>query len=184
MVASTQRALHNQDGFSLTELVTIVAVIGILVAIGGYSFLEMRTRYEVENQVKQFHADILNARVRATLRNKTHYVSVSVTNYQITEDTNDSGGDAPDASDKAWFSSAKPFKYQASLSPSGWDGKVVLSTKGLVTNPTSSSISITATNPLKIRFNTSGTDPEYDCVTLSPTRIKEGKYDGTNCVPR
>lgn len=177
MALSTQKIRRGQGGFSLTELVTIIAIISTLAAIGGYSFLEMRNRYEVENQVKQFHADILNARLRATLRNKAHFVAVNSNSYQITEDTNESGGNTADAGDTAWFSAPKSFKY-----PASWTGTVVMSTKGIISSPTNSTMS--ATNPLSIRFSTSGSNPEYDCVAMSPMRINGGKSNGTDCLPR
>ena len=163
-------------GITLLELMVVVAISGILMGIAGFTVHGLRGRSDVESQVKQLHVDIMNARARALQSNKTCFVTMTTNGYQITEDTNESGGTAPDEGDKALWPAPKPFKFH-----SRWDGTIIMDAKGITSLSTRALLTNAA---LPIRFETDGIDPEYDCISVGPTRIRAGKWNGRKCKTR
>ena len=169
--------MKDKKGIMLIELIVAIAVVGILAAALGFSFQEWRGNYHAESQTKEIYADLMNARARAMERNRLHFVVVDEHHYQVYEDKDESGGNAPSAGDTALWSAPKPFKY-----PSFWRGTVAMHTNGLVSNNI-------AYLGATIRFNldldgdgTADISPDYDCVILSRTRINIGAWRGGKCV--
>jgi prepilin-type N-terminal cleavage/methylation domain-containing protein len=163
-------------GITLLELMVVIAISSILMGIAGFTVHGLHARSGVENQVRQIHVDMMNTRVRALQSNKTYFVTVTTNGYQIIEDTNESGGTAPDEGDRALWSAPKQFKYHAL-----WNGTVIVDAKGIISKSTGPLLTNAA---LAIRFDTDGIDPEYDCISIAPTRIKAGKWNGTKCKTR
>ena len=161
-------------GVTLLELMVVVAVSGILMGIAGFSVQGLRDRCDIERQVRQMHYDMVSARVRAFKGNKAYFVSVTNGGYQITEDTNESGGAMPDSGDRALWPVPKQFKF-----PSQWNGTVIMEAKGIISK---SAGPLPANAVLDIRFDAHGINPEYDCISVGPTRISEGRWNGMNCV--
>jgi Tfp pilus assembly protein FimT len=163
-------------GVTVMELVVVVALSGIVMGIAGFSVNALRNRNDGENQVRQMHSDMLNARVRAFQGKRMHFVTVTARGYQIVEDTNDSGGTKPDAGDRALWPVPKQFRYN-----SEWSGTVIMDAKGIMSKSTGPLVDSAA---LAIRFDTSGIKPDNDCISVGPTRIRAGQWDGINCVAR
>lgn len=152
-------------GITLIELIIVITIIGILIVALGFSFQGWMGSYRVESQTKEMYVDLMNARARATQRNRAHFVVVNAGNYQIFEDTNENGSYTA-GTDRAipGFTTAKTLKYS-----SNWTGTVMMDTRGLV-----------STNPgpnATIQFNTGTNNSDYDCIVLFSTRINIGKWD-------
>lgn len=179
---SMPRAVFEDRGLTLPEVMIVIAIIGIVAAIGGYYFKDVRERYQAESQVREMHVDIMTARSRALARNRIYFVTVSLvtgtnpSTYRITEDTNESGGTAPNAGDVDLFPS-KILKYPVTAGA----GTYILDTKGIIGTPAGV---IFANAPKAIRFDTGDVSPEYDCIVIGPTRINGGKSNGGSCDPR
>jgi hypothetical protein len=123
------------------------------------------------------YADLMDARVRAMHQNRLHFIIVDHDHYQIFEDTDESGGNAPSAGDVAWWSAPKYFKY-----PSLWRGTVVMHINGIVSNTVSY---LGATVRFDLDLDGDGMpdiSPDYDCVILSSLRINIGTWQGGKCV--
>ncbi|HXX81870.1 MAG TPA: prepilin-type N-terminal cleavage/methylation domain-containing protein [Thermodesulfovibrionales bacterium] len=169
--------MKNERGVTLAELVVVIAVIGTLIMALAFSFNKWRASYHAESQTKEMYADLMHARIKAVHQNRLHFVVVGQHHYQIYEDTDESGGNAPSAGDVAWWPSPKPFKY-----PSFWSGTVAMHTNGIV----STNIGyFGATVRFDLDLDGDGVpdiSPDYDCVVLFSTRINIGAWQAGKCV--
>ena len=163
-------------GVTLLELLAVVAVSGILMGIAGFTAQGLRDRYDMEHQVRQMQSDMMNARIQAFDRKRVYFVTVTDSGYQIIEDTNESGGTTPDPGDRELWSVPKQFKVQ-----SQWNGTVIMKSNGIIST---SSHPLLANTAFAIRFDTDDIKPEYDCISVGPTRIKAGRWNGLKCVAR
>ncbi len=166
--------INKQDGITLIELIIVVSVIAILVVTLGFEYRNWMGRYRVENQAKQMHADLMNARARAMTMNRTHFLAWTTGSYTIYEDTNpapDGNGTLEQDSDVPLPTYPKTVEYAIDWKGSGTH--VSLDRRGMMTPE--GSMRLTTTN-----------DADYDCLTISRTRINMGKWneDGASCVEK
>jgi len=159
----------KQKGFTLTELLIVVAIMSILLTIAGLSYSRMMSTYRLETQVRQLYADLMNARVQAMQKNRIYFVTVAAASYSVIEDRNDSG--VNDSGDNVVWT------RQLTYPSSNWTGKTAtLNSKGLV--------SPEGPPDNMIKFEPSGVSAALDCINLGITRISLGKYDGSSCVAK
>ncbi|MDH4162692.1 MAG: GspH/FimT family pseudopilin [Nitrospirota bacterium] len=163
------------NGFTLAELLVVIAIIGTLLAIAALQTRTMMDRYTVEGEIKSLHSDLLQARARATQRNRIHFIQFAATSYTITEDT--STGPDGDGS----LGAADTQFLQRQLDPrfplvwSGAVNTIQISAKGLITADQTGTVRLT------IPIKDSG---EYDCVQISEIRVVTGKWNGTDCIAK
>lgn len=165
----------KNNGYSLTELVVVIAILGTLLGIAGISGKTWLGRYRVEAQTKEMFTDLMNARASALQRNRMHFVNFVGTQYTIYEDTNP----GPDG-DGYYQSGDTPVMQKSTQYPivpalGGTATGFSFDKNGLVSLATPT----TATGTL--HFD-SEAGPEYDCITLCTTRILMGKWSGGDCV--
>jgi prepilin-type N-terminal cleavage/methylation domain-containing protein len=164
----------KNDGFSIIELLVVLLILGALLSIAGLQMNTWIVRSQVEEQIKRMHADFMNARMRAMDRNRVHFVKLNVASkqYEIWEDTNpapdgDGGLQTAGTPDTRVSAVTLNNDYQATLSL----GVTTFSfdARGLVSNVGT------------IRIDNSY-GPLFDCIVLSDTRIRLGRYDGAACI--
>jgi len=169
--------MKNNRGMAFLELLMVIVVMGTLVAALGFSYREWVANYNAERQTKEVYADLMNARVKAMNQNRFHFIVVDYHYYQIFEDTDESGGNAPSGGDAALWASPKPFRY-----PSLWRGTVAMHTNGIVSNNISY---LGATVRFDLDLDGDGMpdiSPDYDCIILYSSRINIGTWQGGKCV--
>jgi prepilin-type N-terminal cleavage/methylation domain-containing protein len=171
----------SRDGFSLLEIMTAVVIVGILAGLATVSFLGWRTKHEVETEIRETYADLMNLRMMAVSRNMVHFVSLSPTQLMAYQDTNGDGA-LNTGSDGVLCL---------------WDRKYGESVDGLCPNQQSVSRrnlprAIRWGGGSTVRFDsrglagadqticidyslTSQTNASYDCIDLSQTRVGVGK---------
>ena len=159
-------------GFTLLEILIVIAIVGILLVIGVGNFGGLSEKAKVEAETKQLYADLMDARGRAMQRNRMFFVRFSGTGYATYEDTNTS----PDGNGM-WDNTADTRVANVTVSHTitvalpGGANAFVFNRNGIA--------SVTG----NLRF-TSTESPDYDCITILPTRIKMGKYIGGVCVEK
>lgn len=163
----------KNNGYSLTELVVVIAILGTLLGIAGISGKTWLERYRVEAQTKEMFTDLMNARANALQRNRMHFVNFAGSQYAIYEDTNPGpdGDGAFQPSDTLVMLKSTQFPIIYDL---GGSATFSFDKNGLVSLATP-----TTTGTLHFDAET-GT--EYDCITLFTTRILMGKWNGGDCV--
>lgn len=155
---------------TLMELLTVIAIIGILAGLGIVSFRGWINRYNIETEVKQMYADLMQARLLAMDKNRTHFATLSTGSYAIYDDTSP----APNGDGTLTVGSDTQVYPSATLTyPITWGGgsTIEFTNRGLVN--TSKTICVYSTF-----------DPSYDCLLLSATRIRMGKLNaqGGSCT--
>jgi Tfp pilus assembly protein FimT len=169
----TMKKLRTR-GFTLTGLLFVVATSGILMGMAVSAMKGVSERNDAAYQIRQMHSDMMNARIRAFQGRRTHFLVVTPNEYQIIEDTNESGGKSPDRGDIALWNIPKQLRF-----PSLWSGTVTLDASGSMSNSAASYLIDTT---LDIRFDTDGIKSDCNCIAIGPTRIRDGIWDGAKCV--
>jgi len=159
----------KNSGFSIMELIVVIAILSILTAIATITGRDWMERYKVASQTKEMYADLMNARASAMQRSRMFFVKLAANQYAIYEDTFPSpeGNGTPDTGtgqDRPVTQKTLQYTLNAATT------NVNFSTNGLA-----------SPDPTTVWF-TSTANPASDCITLSTTRILMGKYNGTNCV--
>ena len=171
----------RKEGFSLLEIMIVIAILGTLAALAVSSFMELNEKYRVESETKQFYADIMDIRGRAMQRNRYYFVRIKTNQlgYETYEDSNP----APDGN----------RSYDA-----GVDNQVVNVTIKHTMTPvlpggaTNFEFNIhgiaSVTGYVRLATSAGSTArPDYDCITIRETRIKMGQYSnggGGTCVEK
>ena len=171
----------KNSGFSLIELVVVIAILSTLLLIAGLSGKAWIERYRVEGQTKELYADLMNARVSAMQKNRMYFVTLASAQYTIYEDRDP----------------AHPFSNPANAAYEG-DGvfQGAAGDKLVVQKNTQYSIVSSGTNSFnfdrnglvsmngKLHFDLTGStaSPAYDCLKLFTTRILTGKWTNGDCV--
>jgi prepilin-type N-terminal cleavage/methylation domain-containing protein len=162
----------GRGGFTLLEIMIALAILGILMVIAVGNFAGMNEKYRVEGETKQFYADLMDARGRAMQRNRWFFVQITPTGYMTYEDSSpapDGNGALDNTADTLVTSVAVRHAITTVLAGGGSNFK--FDRNGI------------ASDNGTIRF-ASTAQPEYDCITIQPTRIKMGQYVGGACVEK
>jgi prepilin-type N-terminal cleavage/methylation domain-containing protein len=163
------KTVRDIRGMTLVELLTVVAILGVLLVILGFSFQGWIAKYKVEDQTKRLYADVTDARARAMQKKRLTFVTLAANRYRTFEDTNaapDGNGTLETAADTGVADTATAYTITPTLT--GGVSQLSFDREGLA--------SVTGT----IRL-VSALSPDYDCITIQTTRIRIGRFDGATC---
>lgn len=80
----------GRNGFSLIELLIVMAIAGTLLAIGTLYFRDMSVKSGIERQTKELYADLMTIRAEALFQKKRRHVVVSATSFSVYSSSVDS----------------------------------------------------------------------------------------------
>ena len=162
-----RRAIGDDKGFTLFEVLVVMAIMGILMTLAIISFSDMRQRQLLERQTKGIYADIQSGRLRAIQRGVDEFVSLqNPAACRIFEDTGDTFFSAATDSLVSDYSLVPPYTMVLSNAAVTL---VQFSPKGMVSE-------ITPTVSIRVVPSVEGT---YDCVTIEVAKTVLGKWDDT-----
>ncbi|MHB8110177.1 MAG: GspH/FimT family pseudopilin [Syntrophorhabdaceae bacterium] len=176
--------MRNSKGFSLLELLIVIAIIMIVAAIGLPNYNNFVRKNRIHNQTKRIYSDLASMRTMAMNSNRTHFMQFGLPNnqYQVVEDTNGNNLLDPPPADTVRLvrTAVTPFTY----------ANVAVANEAMTIQAG------TFTNNL-IRFDSRGVATEVqgsgavclpsgnlatqtNCVAVELTRQRIGHYDHIN----
>jgi len=84
--------MHNQKGFSLIEVIVVVAIIAVFAGIAVPVYVSMKPSILLSGATRQIMGDLMWARMQAiSQNNKFKVFFIDNRKYQILDDNNDNG---------------------------------------------------------------------------------------------
>lgn len=166
------RLRSDQAGFSLTELIIVMVIMGILLAVVGLNFNQWTTKSQIERNIRELHADLNTARMNSIYQKKEHrlVINSAATGYVLkrysSENENKTSGGTE------LFSKSAPYQYAKASGATIVDRKFDFDVRGFTSDLDT------------IKINRTGSGAAFDCVVVSATRTNLGQMTGGSCVQK
>ncbi|MFA6823109.1 MAG: prepilin-type N-terminal cleavage/methylation domain-containing protein [Geobacter sp.] len=178
--------MKSNKGFSLTELIVIVAIIATLGTIATLNFSQWQRKYAIEAQTKEMLADLSNVRMQAIQTKREHRVflnpqAYTTVRYEDTEaeavriEPTDGASGGVVVSSMGQTIVDRQFRrtlrfgiqqYTAGVLAAFSDTPIIINSRGYVTTPVT----------IAVAFN-NGSSPAYDCLVITDARINIGRIN-------
>ncbi len=168
-------------GFALTELITVMVILGILLSIVSLNFSSWQKKYYIENQAKEMMADLNDLRMRA-IQTKSNHVAVLSANPQLmTFRSYTSEEPVTLTTGREVF--RKSLKYPVKRQKTGGSldvcGDIGITPRGFTQD---FQVGGTFQSNQTLVILPVGSSASLDCLVISDARINLGQNNGTGCV--
>lgn len=147
----------RNNGFSLIELLIVVALIGILAGIATIQFNQHLRKSGIESQMNMLYSELMNARSQSLFKKKGRAVVFSANQFSIYSSAATGVGSilTKQLNSSITFSSSDPVTFDS---------------RGILNIDTNVYVCVSSEN-----------SAGYDSLVLSPTQIQLGKREGADC---
>lgn len=146
----------NRRGFSLVELLVVMAIMGTLLSIATFGFNQYMRKSQMESQTKQLYGDLMEYRAKALYEKKEWTFKINGSSYGIYSST--ATGVSP--------VTTTTLKHPVVTGVT----KITFNTRGTTNNL--GTVCVEAAN-----------DATVDAVVIAQTRVQIGKKNaGADCV--
>ncbi len=185
----------KNSGVTLIELLVVITIATILIVVLGFEFTGWQGKYRVESQVKGIFDDLQEARMRAMMRNRVHFVSLlTTTSYTVHDDDSDGTAKVPDGDGVLQLQAGVPdvtqdtrlgsfpktveFDIRWNYANLGAQQDISFNTRGLAAPNGNISFFVDRDGDGVKDFV-----PDYDCIIIFSTRINMGQLNaaGDTC---
>lgn len=161
----------NQRGFSLIELIVVMALTGILFSIVAINFNAWIRKAQIEKQTREFLTDLNLARSESVFRKRRHSIVLNSTatgyafrRYSSENEIRTSGTEV--------FTKSTSYQFSKKSGASAADLIFEFDIRGF-------------TNDLDtIRIDPVNSGAAFDCVAIAISRLNIGKMEGSSCVQK
>jgi len=155
----------DESGFTIIELVVVIAIIAILMSIATLDFSRLNKKSQIESETRQVFHDVLTARQQALYTKNPTAVLLQAGSYIFKQYSSES--DATGAT-----VSSQSVKYQlTALNGSSIAGQSVMFDSSGVATP-----------GLTMQVNPSGSGAAIDCIIIDTARTSLGVNQNGTCV--
>ncbi|QWR76667.1 pilus assembly FimT family protein [Candidatus Magnetomonas plexicatena] len=188
----------KRQGFSIIEVVVVVAIMGILITLFVSTLTGQRPKNAIEGNIKQMYSDLAEMRVKAMSENKAYGIVWTLTanndfqGYTMRGDSN-ANDNITDTGGYTTIRTSDNMTYPVAPLSTMRITNLIFNGKGICMNAECSSTpgfqifasctdcddngvlpADTSANCDNIKY------PEYSCLVVSSTRIKMGKWCDAN----
>lgn len=159
----------SEKGFSLVELVIVIAIIGILLSIGTIAFNDWTKKYNIEKQTKELFSVINDARLRSIHSKKRHGIVLNPSQYVM---RNYSSENENRLAGRTILTKTVQYPLMKNSGGGTLAGDLfIFDTRGFIDN----GVGIT------ILVNPANSGAAQDCIVLSEGRTNMGKLSNGVC---
>ncbi len=150
----------SERGFTLVEMLMVIAIIGILTTIGTFQFSSYQKKSAIDSQTRIMYGDLMELRNKALFEKSNRLFRLkSTTSYALyaSED-----------------GTATPLETKTLKMPITWNGTadIIFDTRGMLKDLSNKTICVVEENASPV-----------DSIVVSATRIQLGKLDeGAACA--
>jgi type II secretion system protein H len=149
----------TSKGFSLVELVVILAIIGILLSISALNFGSWQRKNNVERYVKELYSDLQEARMKAAYTKKRQGVELGASQVEFREFSSEA-----DVTGTVTSKKQLPFSLTWSTWTTPASNRIEFDTNGVMIDKTSKVICVSTTE-----------NAPYDAIVVSAAMTSMGK---------
>lgn len=154
----------NNRGFSLTELVVVIALVGILLAIATINFGTWQRKYNVESQIKEMGVDLSDVRTMAIATKKEHRVFLTANGYTFRRYSSEADPRTTSGGVQVYVKQLRqPIAWTTNLSP------IVINSSGYLQGM-AGRITVPAASGSAL-----------DCIDIHTARTNVGRLNGSTC---
>jgi len=161
----------RNKGFSLLELMVIIAIIAVLMAIAMPQLSKYYKQYKVEDEINTLYGQLMNQRFKSMNSGVPHGVRFDSQNQYTLFEFNDANYNlkfdgTSEEKNPSTISVSYPLTGVSSIPV------VIFNREGMAKTATWGLSNLT----IRIDFSA-----RYNCIVISSSRIKLGVWDGSNC---